>query len=535
MEGKIFSRYDMMLSMKILIVDDEELTRCGVIASVEWEKLGIDEIYQADDGINGLEIAMRNNPDIILCDVRMPRMDGITMLERIEKSSPSTVVIFMSGYSDKEYLKAAIQLKAIDYIEKPIEPGELRQTIKKAVDRCQMLKLQAIADEAHESSTASELAYRFTIPYRSNPNEIDRLCRELSDHYGHSDFKYVTTFIVKIRDIPEDPGAISDLYEALEGYLTGMHMHVIYTEKKSYNIIFHIYGSILPQPGTLNKIAGQIASLMSPIGDHYIAIGNTISGKENVYKSYSQAVILLQRSFFMSPGGVISGSSLGTFDSLTLDKIRELSAAFMSSIERSEKGGAEEILSALYAIKNSTSLLENQVKAIYHDMLLHLFKTRRRLSLATDLSIENQETIMNIIEHCFCFEEMHNTLCEKTERFFLDTEKEAASNPTIALICEYIADHYSSPELSVKSISDFAALSASYACTYFKNETGMTLNQYITDFRMKKAKQLLTDPRNKVNDISAAVGYNDGNYFTKSFRKFTGLTPSEYREQVIRS
>ena len=102
--------------MKLLIVDDEELTRTGVIASIDWKSLGIDEVFQADDGVNGLETARIHKPEIILCDVRMPRMDGITMLERVEKFLPDSVPIFMSGYSDKEYLKAAIKLKAVNYI-----------------------------------------------------------------------------------------------------------------------------------------------------------------------------------------------------------------------------------------------------------------------------------------------------------------------------------------------------------------------------------------------------------------------------------
>ena len=105
--------------MKLLIVDDEELTRTGVITSLDWASLGIDEVLQADDGVHGLETARLYKPEIILCDVRMPRMDGISMLERLEKFLPDTVPIFMSGYSDKEYLKAAIKLKAVNYIEKP--------------------------------------------------------------------------------------------------------------------------------------------------------------------------------------------------------------------------------------------------------------------------------------------------------------------------------------------------------------------------------------------------------------------------------
>ena len=112
--------------MKLLIVDDEELTRTGLISSIDWDSLGITEILQADDGVNGLEMARLHKPEIILCDVRMPRMTGIAMLERLEKILPDCVPIFMSGYSDKEYLKAAIKLKAVNYIEKPLHPVLLR-------------------------------------------------------------------------------------------------------------------------------------------------------------------------------------------------------------------------------------------------------------------------------------------------------------------------------------------------------------------------------------------------------------------------
>lgn len=521
--------------MKILIVDDEELTRTGLIASVDWDKLGINEIYQADDGLNGLKIASEVKPDIILSDVRMPRMDGITMLERIEKLSPDTVVVFMSGYSDKEYLKAAIQLKAIDYIEKPIEAKELNATLKKAVDRCGVIKFHSIADESHENTKASELAHRFTLPYRSNADAVDALCKELSKRYGHTDFKYITTIIVKVSSIPEEPQILNNLYDALEGYLSSMNLRVIFTQKKSSNVIFHIYGDIKPTDSTLQKITDQIILLMTEFNEYYIAVGETVQGKENAYKSYESAVILLQGSFFMSAGSVIYKKYEKSNIGLSLNKVRELSGEYMKAVDGTDKAAVDAIMAKLGTIDVSSDILENQLKAIYHDMLLHLFKTRRRLSMATDLSIENQETIMDVIDKCFCFEQLQKELIDKTHSFFEDNKEDAVDNPTIRLICEYIANHYSDTEMSVKSISDHAALSTSYACTYFKNETGMTLNQYITDFRMKKAKQLLTDPRNRVNDVSAAVGYSDGNYFTKSFRKYTGLTPSEFREQVIRT
>ena len=115
--------------MKLLIVDDEELTRTGVISSIDWQSIGIQEVLQADDGINGIEMARVHRPDIVLCDVRMPRLDGIAMLEQLEEILPDIVPVFMSGYSDKEYLKAAIKLKAVNYIEKPLNPVEIRDAI----------------------------------------------------------------------------------------------------------------------------------------------------------------------------------------------------------------------------------------------------------------------------------------------------------------------------------------------------------------------------------------------------------------------
>ena len=88
--------------MRLLIVDDEKLTRDGLLSSIDWDLLNITDIIQADDGINGLKMAQMYKPDIVLCDVKMPRLTGIEMAEKLEKILPDTSIIFMSGYSDKE-------------------------------------------------------------------------------------------------------------------------------------------------------------------------------------------------------------------------------------------------------------------------------------------------------------------------------------------------------------------------------------------------------------------------------------------------
>ena len=117
--------------MKLLIADDEILTREGLISSIDWESLGIHQIFQAEDGIRALHIARLQEPDIILSDIRMPRLSGIELVEKLSSLLPDTSIIFMSGYSDKEYLKAAIRLNAIDYVEKPLDIETVRQPSKR--------------------------------------------------------------------------------------------------------------------------------------------------------------------------------------------------------------------------------------------------------------------------------------------------------------------------------------------------------------------------------------------------------------------
>ena len=100
-------------------------------------------------------------------------------------------------------------------------------------------------------------------------------------------------------------------------------------------------------------------------------------------------------------------------------------------------------------------------------------------------------------------------------------------------IKEFIQQNYAAPSLSVPDVSEHVHLSPSYVCTVFKNETGQTLNQYLTDYRIKMSKQFLSDPRYKIADISSKVGYSDGNYYSKAFKKIVGLSPSEYREKML--
>ena len=135
--------------MNLLIVEDERMTREGLIESIDWAQVGVTKVFSAENGEAGLFMAKRVLPEIVLTDIRMPRMDGITMAGRIREILPECRIVFLSAYSEIDYYKAAIDLKAIRYLDKPVDPEQLRVVISEAVSECMMLKRYKSTNEFH--------------------------------------------------------------------------------------------------------------------------------------------------------------------------------------------------------------------------------------------------------------------------------------------------------------------------------------------------------------------------------------------------
>ncbi len=133
--------------IKLLIVDDERTIRNGLARHMDWEKLGIGMVESAGSAEEAFAQCEKIRPDILLSDIRMRGMGGVEMCTQIHAQYPECQIIFVSGYADKEYLKAAISLGAVDYIEKPVRPELLAAAVKKALAACEEQQRKAEADE----------------------------------------------------------------------------------------------------------------------------------------------------------------------------------------------------------------------------------------------------------------------------------------------------------------------------------------------------------------------------------------------------
>ncbi len=518
--------------MKLLIVDDEKITREGLLGSLNLKSIGITQVLQADDGVHGLELALLHRPEIVLTDVRMPRMDGIQMAEQITEQLSGCSIIFMSGYSDKEYLKAAIKLKAINYVEKPIDLKEVTDALIEAVTLKQtQTQNRHTAASSYFSSLAAKLQHPLSRQEWSYLSKSDGFPLPMGKHIRF------TTVLIKLHPLT---GSLSDAErETVElliaGVLENRGLSEIHSAKEDGLFIYHIWGYQECSPAFADSLIDSWQKVFSSLQhSYYIIWGKQATGLENVHQSYTSAVILLQKAFFYPVNSCLKYRE-ETHESFHPNDI--MNGKFQQDFSGALSGDDENRLAQiaadlLKASTGATGLLPNQVKGLYFHLLSEIrnVSEQKKMSFTTG---KPEDSIWDSISRCDSIYELHKLLCREIEKYFALAKTVHNDNSTIYLIKDFISKNYQHEDLSIRDISDFVHLTSSYTCTLFKTETGTTLNQYLTEYRIRRARFLLSDPRNKIADIASLVGYSDSNYFGKTFKKSMGLSPSEYREQEL--
>lgn len=516
--------------MRLLIADDEQLTRLGLKESLDLEALSVDQVVLADDGLHGLEAARKNPPDLVLTDVRMPRMTGVEMAEQILKLDPDVSIVFMSAYSDKEYLKAAIKLKAVSYVEKPLDLEELNAALKEAAaSRLSRLHSRAIA-LSHEKHQMARLALELTESEERQEASIQQLIGELKLPFtSNTSFSTVVVrFLTPISDIPSS--ASSALVKRFEASLEEGGIQRLYTIHGDQDMIVHLYSERRLEEDRLKKITRGLAAGLKDFCHFFIARGPVVTGIGRIPHSYQKALEILERSFFFD---LDSELPLEAVPSAALP-VTDVMPDFLLSLSEEQETQALEAAERLRASLSSGVLTSSQVRDLYYKYLgkLDEHATSRHISLWSrpDSSIES---IWESTSACTTLSQLNELLTQKVKLYFSIASQRNGENPVVFQIKEFIHLNYPLATLSVPDISSYAHLSSSYVCTLFKAETGQTLNQYLNEYRIRMAKQLLADPRFKITDISSKIGYSDGNYFSKAFKKMVGLSPSEYREKML--
>lgn len=534
--------------LNLLIVEDNDLEREALKNYINWDLLGIRVADTAYNGQDGLEKTKIVKPDIIISDIKMPVMDGIMMAKAVKEIYPGTRFIFQSGYDDVALLKGAIELQVHDYIIKPVNPDELIKSVKKIAT--------VLVDEKLDRLEANKFKgqYMENLPFlqekfleslvlkewgRSDEillfNQASSLKLRIPGNYKlallHLDF--VNTDILEISSKTElvlnvlkntcmDEKAVIYKFEQNKMIIL---MHSLQTEADNTHIL-------------LRSVQTEIETLAGEYGFKYsIGLSAKAPNLTSLYSLFRQCWLSADKKTEMGYGCIIQYE-----DSVTGHTEGK------NSYKDDIKGAIKKISDKVIAGDNAEDLGIEMVKALaatpdmkfdsYQSAFLGLFSylsdSRANFNENLEKISEDKLNIFNNIINIKTIPDLVQYANETLKSLSSNFAKRKIDKDEYVIneIINILNNEYNRP-ITLSYLSDRVYLSPNYLRVLFKEKMNISIQDYLTDLRIAKAKDLLKHSRYKIHEIGEKVGYGSDTYFNIVFKNYVNITPGEYRSKYL--
>lgn len=501
--------------MRLLIADDDDYTREGLREAVDWESYGIKEIMVAGDGAEALRISAVKKPEIVLTDIRMPKLSGIEFAEKLAEKSPGSILIFMSGYMDVEYLRSAIKLSAVEYIEKPIKLAEIEQAIAKSIRALQ--QKQAHSDSYNQKIELMKQKLAGLLREgQTGHEEISRLCNET----GFPEGKRYTSFLIRSGQEADEHNGLLD---GIVKYWTDSGFAVI-GEQLDRRHCFIVVASGSGEQKRLHYLNENFVSrnvhLVVGTGTEAIGLGSIPAGFVAARSALDQSFYHLDSRFLTyreekDQSNETYAGALPTFYKLSKDnpeKLTEWLDELFSSLRTKRYPARDRVIGLLETIAGT--LLNDDRKLI--------------ATLDTEHGIANAA---HALKHCVSLEEAEAIMRAICSVWVEDKRQAAGYSRLVQDVMSYVASNYRNVDLDLTMIADQMNLSTNHLGKLFKEETGISIKQYISDYRIDLAKRLIEAEHHKMHTIAELCGFASASYFVKVFKASTDLSPLQYRKK----
>ncbi len=495
--------------LTLYIVEDEKNIRESIAELIDFKSIGISKVILARNGKDALEKMQDTVPDIVLTDVRMPVMTGTEMAETVYREYPDCVILFLSGYADKEYLMTAIRIEAFQYIEKPVSIEELTSHLSSAV---------AKYVTARDAKLRTENLTRFHDEnLQTAKSEV--LLNALKGNFEDSSREYPVFSASSLSLLgvclspSEDPSPIRKMLPACFGDASVLafwqeRFFFVLTRKDSHRTAL----DVLSSPAFEGMLSEHHTVLSIP------DFSFPARGK-NLLPELTDT--LLFQYFYNIPFS--ENNSLPKVPHLDdlVNRLNDFDNELLVDNGANIPAHLEQVRNELLQKKYAPDDVRRLYYAFYEHMQHYLHPGAS--------TIHTGAGYFDFV-HAETLGELHNTL---TELLFTQQEVYLNKDPRIRSIMNYINENLSDPGLCVASVSEVLKLSPNYISGYFNREVGTSLAQYIAQKRIKKAKLMLTTTDQKMAQIASECGFNDVSYFSSVFKKHTGVTPLAFRKAGV--
>lgn len=502
----------------VLLVDDEMLELEALKNYVDWESMGIDQVSTARNGKVAWEKILAQEPDIVITDIQMPVMDGIALANRIYNLNRHIKILFLTGYDEVEYLKAAIRVGAADYILKPFSDEAIRlamEKVKAEIEKDRLLR-HSIKDGENAlirricTDTPSREEFADWLLRLGQFREMDRD----SDYYG----------ILQIYGISHGNLALSvqnKLAEILAVWQDGRKMTVVI---KGYVNVADASRRILLllEQMTDTVYNGAYYGMRTPGQALPLAFKTLESCEEHMF--YEQAGVMKE----VKEEDVWSQGSRMELDVGLLDSIRRrLTDNIMSGSAQAVQDAAEQLFNSFYSSRLPREGVLRCLDQLFYQVerLCMVERSREWIQTSIREAMDKSsgagtiEAVKAAAEECFSRLAAQN-----------DADSPDTTQYVVRKVKDYIHRNYAG-QITADDLAAEIHLTQNYIRTIFKEGTGRTVLEYLTQYRFEKACELFRETPLKVKEISVRVGYENVPYFCTLFTRMYGMTPNEYRKK----
>ena len=542
--------------VKVYLVEDEIIIRQSIKNSIEWEKEGYEFVGDASDGELALPVILKEKPDILITDIRMPFMDGLELSRMVKAELPDIKIVILSGYDDFEYAKQAIKIGVAEYLLKPVSSAvlleHLSEIAEKVRDEREDLALKKVYyQEMQENEELIKMKFLGEL-ISGKLSLADAMEKGKRFHMNLSGpFYRIILFKFTQEDHvqAEQSEALAEAYEAVGNYVDGLK-DAFRFQRGVEGWAFLLTSVEEDMEAQTERFIEGLKEVIAPFEalTWFGGIGSEAARLRELRYSFREADKAFAGRFVQEPNQIISVEQLNyeqldnEFDANIFGEINQFDqiiTRFLSSGSREE---VESFVGALFteiSEDHFRSLMIRQyiIMDIYATVLAFCKKLRKdtgadgeaagqmeslreneeilKRAVLTAESVDDiKDYIGTLLDHVI---ELRNTLSGRRYSDIIRTARKR------------IEQDYMSEDISLNTVAAEVCMSPSYFSSVFSKEMGKTFIEYLTEVRMEKAKQYLVCSSMKTSEISYEVGYKDPHYFSYIFKKTQGCTPKEYR------
>lgn len=540
--------------MNVLILDDEFFIRENIRDGIDWSALGIDEILECDNGAGAIELCRTRPISILISDIRMPGLNGIESIRQIRQFCPEIKIIFISGYPEKEYLKDAIRLQAVNFIEKPIDMKELFEILQEAVS--DIHSRQAIASQIQTDSSLRlryqkiRLAQDLTVPAA---NYVKLRALALETGFLHPSYTYLTLVVSFSSNFYEmlEQEFTDFIYDSWES-LADSPFQIIAGFRNHY-LLMHFSGELSDNDLYFKKRLHDFlqTAIIDALAPKQVTVRIGISRLactfDTLKNAYEQACVAFWQAFYLPEGCCYAytpgkNSDITSSDGDTSVGIHpaadtfafptQIIHEFQGYLLESRPDSILEKLNLIYTeLQPHNNTLLSTVYHFYCQLGELLWSWCRQHNNTCFNDFKDKYQLLEHLQKLLYLRDLQSFFQNRLEKIIFQIDTFAYGNETVNAIARYISLHYSNPDLSITEISEEIHMVPNYIAGLFKKYTKVTINSYITSHRIAMAKNMLVTTEKSINDIAIDTGFRNPGYFSRVFFKYTYLTPSEYRRR----